>query len=86
VGKSKPERVYQILEEKSQTTPNIEENVAAFHQALDLYRKREWDDAISLFRKIKDDKLSAMYLSRIEQLKKNPPPDDWAGIYDLTHK
>ena len=86
VGKSKPERVYQILEEKSQVSPGVLENVETFHQALELYRIRGWDDALNLFRKIKDDKLSEMYVARIEKLKQNPPPDDWAGIFDLTQK
>jgi adenylate cyclase len=86
VGKSKPERVYQILEEKSQDSQDMQENVATFHQAIDLYRNMRWDDALNLFRKIKDDKLSAVYVSRIEQLKQNPPPGDWAGVYDLTQK
>ena len=86
VGKSKPERVYQILEEKNQVSPDTQENVATFHQALDLYRNRGWDDALRLFSKIKDDKLSAMYVVRIQQLKQNPPPADWSGVYDLTQK
>lgn len=86
VGKSKSERVYQILEEKRQASPDVQENVAAFHRALDLYRNKKWDDALNLFKKIKDDKLSAVYVSRIEQFKQNPPPDDWAGIYELTQK
>ncbi len=86
VGKSKSERVYQILEEKSQASPDMQENVEAFHQALDLYRNKKWDDALNLFKKIKDDKLSAVYVSRIGQFKQNPPPDDWDGIYDLTQK
>ncbi|UCE40488.1 MAG: adenylate/guanylate cyclase domain-containing protein [Candidatus Aminicenantes bacterium] len=86
VGKSKPERVYQILEEKSQISLKMKENVTTFHKALDFYRKRGWDDALNLFKKIKDDKLSAMYVARIEQLKQSPPPDDWAGVYDLTQK
>ena len=86
VGKSKPERVYQILEGKSQVSPDMHEKVATFHQALDLYRNRGWDDALRLFSKIKDDKLSAMYVARIQQLKQNPPPDDWSGVYDLKQK
>ncbi|MEE8604278.1 MAG: adenylate/guanylate cyclase domain-containing protein [Candidatus Aminicenantaceae bacterium] len=86
VGKSKPERVYQILEEKSHASQDMQENVATFHQALDFYRNKRWDDALNLFRKLKDDKLSEVYVSRIEQLKQNPPPGDWAGVYDLTQK
>ncbi len=86
VGKSKPERVYQILEEKSKVSQDLEEKVESFHKALDSYRKRGWDDASNLFSKIKNDKLSAMYVTRIEQLKQNPPPEDWAGVYDLKSK
>ncbi len=86
VGKSNPERVYQILEEKSHASQDMQENVATFHQALDFYRNKRWDDALNLFRKIKDDKLSEVYVSRIEQLKQNPPPGDWSGVYDLTQK
>lgn len=86
VGKSKPERVYQILGEKSQITQEMEEKVAVFHQALDLYRKREWDEALSSFKMIEGDELSAVYVARIEEFKKNPPPDDWTGVRDLTQK
>jgi adenylate cyclase len=86
VGKSKPERVYQILEEKSQASPGLEEKIESFHQALDLYRNKKWDDALSLFSNIKDDKLSAVYIARIHQLKQNPPPGDWDSVYDLKSK
>jgi adenylate cyclase len=86
VGKSKPERVYQILGEKSQASPGLEEKIEAFHRALDLYRNKKWDDALSLFSKIKDDKLSAVYVARIQQLKLDPPADDWDCVYDLKRK
>lgn len=86
VGKSKPARVYQILGEMERISEGERNEVAAFHEALDHYRNRKWDDASSLFKAIKDDKLSAMYISRIEQLKQFPPPEDWAGVYDLKHK
>jgi adenylate cyclase len=86
VGKSKPERVYQILGEKSLASPGLEEKIEAFHRALDLYRNKKWDDALSLFSKIKDDKLSAVYVARIQQLKLDPPADDWDYVYDLKRK
>jgi adenylate cyclase len=86
VGKNKPERVYQILEENSHSDQNLEKKVAVFHQALDSYRKREWDNALSLFRKLKGDKLSAVYIARIEHFNQNPPLDGWDGVYDLTQK
>jgi adenylate cyclase len=86
VGKSKPERVYQILEEKSQASADEKKNVETFHEALDLYRKKNWDKALNLFKMMKDDKLSSMYVSRIEDFKRVPPPDDWSGVHDLKQK
>jgi adenylate cyclase len=86
VGKSKPERVYQIMEEREKASPDVLGKVTTFHQALDLYRNRGWDDALNLFSNIKDDKLAAMYVSRIEQFIQNPPPEDWSGVYDLKSK
>ncbi len=86
VGKSKPERVYQVLEEKNQASPEMLERVEAFHLALDFYRKRNWDMALELFGKDKDDRLSAVYLSRTEHFRREPPPEDWTGIFDLKTK
>lgn len=86
VGKNKPERVYQVLGKMSVFSEEEKGVVASFHRALGFYRKRDWDKASRLFSKIKDDKLSAVYVARIEQFKKNPPPEDWSGVFDLKQK
>jgi adenylate cyclase len=86
VGKSKPERVYQILGEKNESSEDEQKNVAAFHEALDLYRNRKWDDALNLFKGMEDDRLSAIYVSRIEELMRVPPPEGWEGVFDLKQK
>ncbi len=86
VGKNKPERVYQILGEKNKASEDEQKNVAIFHEALDLYRNRKWDDALNIFKGMKEDRLSGIYVSRIEELKRVPPPEDWVGVYDLKQK
>ncbi len=86
VGKSKPERVYQVLGEMSQASPEMLERVEDFHLALDFYRRRNWAEALDLFGKDKEDELSSVYISRIESFRLNPPPADWDGIYDLETK
>jgi adenylate cyclase len=86
VGKSKPERVYQVLGEKNQSSPEMLERVENFHLALDFYRKRKWDEALELFGKDKADRLSRVYISRIESFRQEPPPEGWTGIYDLKTK
>lgn len=54
-----------------------------FYKAREAYLKRNWDEAISIFKealKIKpDDGPSIMYIKKIEHYKKNPPAEDWKG-------
>jgi adenylate cyclase len=74
------------MADKSHASPELEKKVAVFHQALQSYRNREWKEALDTFSKIKGDELSALYIARIERLMKNPPPDDWSGVHELTQK
>ncbi len=86
VGKIKPERVYQILGDRNDLSPEMFERVSSFHKALQLYRRQEWYAAKSLFEGLGDDKLAQMYVERTKQLKQSPPGEDWSGIYDLKQK
>jgi adenylate cyclase len=86
VGKTKPERVYQVMGEKSQVQPETLERVENFHRALELYRKRDWEKALGLFEKDKDDRLAGVYILRIQNFRREPPPEEWAGVYELKTK
>jgi adenylate cyclase len=86
VGKTRAERVYQVLAEIGQVSSETLEKVENFHLALDLYRKREWEEALKLFGRDKEDRLSALYVSRIESFRKDPPAEDWEGIFELKTK
>jgi len=41
---------------------------------------------VTLFNKLKDDKLAKVYIERCGKLEKSPPPDDWDGVVDLKVK
>ncbi len=86
VGKTKPERVYQVMGEKSQVHPETLERVENFHRALELYRKRNWEEALELFEKDKDDRLADVYILRIQNFRREPPPEEWTGVYELKTK
>lgn len=86
VGKTKPVRVFEIIGEKKEISTEEIDKIKSFHQALHSYRNRQWKEALDLFRKLEDDKLAEMYVSRVEHLMKFPPSGDWAGVYDLKHK
>jgi adenylate cyclase len=86
VGKSKSERVYQIIGDRNDLTPELVERINTFHKALQLYRRQEWDVAQGLFEGLGDDKLARMYVERTKQLKQSPPGEEWSGVYDLKEK
>jgi tetratricopeptide (TPR) repeat protein len=61
-----------------------------YNNGLALYKKRQFDMAISEFRKAleihPDDGPSHLYIERCETFIKSPPPEDWDGVYTMTTK
>jgi len=70
------------------------ETLDQYNKGLKLFSMREWETAKQYFKKAisiaekadKDDYLSSMYLSRIEEYQINPPPPDWDGTINMTEK
>jgi adenylate cyclase len=90
-GKTEPVGVYEILDfHTEETFPNIVEALSCFKDALAAYRARKWDRAVELFEKVlalhPDDKPSKTYIQRAAELKANPPPDDWRGVWVMKSK
>jgi adenylate cyclase len=61
---------------------------ATFDKGLKAYRSQHWDKAEEIFTDHKtndpNDKPTQIYLRRVAELKKDPPPKDWDGIYVKT--
>jgi len=88
-GKTEPVRIYEILQAIPQAHPKLVKIKETFETGLKAYRKRSWKTAASAFeRNIKEfnDNPSKVYLERIEHFSKNPPPDDWDGVFRMTVK
>jgi len=60
--------------------------VQLFSLAMEAYGRREWDRAALLFGNIEGDPLSALYAERCLSLRKEPPSDEWDGVFDLKEK
>ena len=67
--------------------------VPQFNEGLELYLAQEWEKSLSAFREAESmEKVfparstnpSALYIERCQFLKKNPPGDDWDGIWDAA--
>jgi len=88
-GKKRPVKIYSLVGYKD--LPGIQEEVInQFNQGVMFYKRRKWDNAIHIFENITamDPNLYAaqVYIDRCFDLKKNPPPADWDGVYTMTTK
>lgn len=82
-GKKEPVRVFEVLEEDSP----LKEAIKDFENALNLYRKCEFKEAVTIFSYLSakfNDKASMLFKERCERYILNPPSEQWDGIY--THE
>jgi class 3 adenylate cyclase len=89
VGKTEPQRVYEVLGRKGQVSPERLALRDRFVAGLAAYRQREWDAARAAFAQCRadaDDPAAAVFLERIERLVAHPPDADWNGVWSLTAK
>jgi adenylate cyclase len=90
VGKDEPVRLFELIDEKSAVQPKTVEAVEIFHEAHALFVKRQWDAAASRFEQVQtiipDDGPSATFIRRCTEFKKQPPPENWTGVYKLDVK
>jgi adenylate cyclase len=86
IGKKKPVHVYEPMGEIAAVPTDKLKAIEVFHEGLKAYRKRDWNSALDLFISLGDDKLAKVYVDRINMLIKEPPPIDWAGVFDLKSK
>jgi len=88
-GKKLPVKIFELLGEKKDA-PLHEDYVKTFEEGLSLYRARKFDEAMALFNRTLEihsgDPPSLIYLKRCEELKDNPPPEDWDGVFTMTRK
>lgn len=91
-GKTEPVFVHALLgDNKYRNSEQFEKILEANKDLLAAYRTKKWDDAEKLAKKLSrlDPNLSglaALYLDRIRQYQKFPPPLHWDGVYVATTK
>jgi adenylate cyclase len=66
------------------------ENAALFQEALELYRKQEWDMAELRLLRLKtvspESRLYHLFLERIARYRVTPPPAGWDGAFTFHSK
>lgn len=90
-GKTEPVGVYEVLDYHTEETfPNLMDVVNYFNEGMSHYRKRNFERSIKQFeaalQRNPRDKLARTYIERCQFLTENPPPEDWAGIWEMHEK
>ncbi|HID39160.1 MAG TPA: adenylate/guanylate cyclase domain-containing protein [Calditrichaeota bacterium] len=90
-GKTEPVKVYELLGIADQ--PPADDVLKAndlFAKGFAFYLKQDWDTAMNYFKQAlevrRNDNPSLRYIKRCETFKRNPPGDNWDGVYTMTTK
>src|SRR5437763_796405 len=85
VGKSEPERIFELLGRKGEVAAERLELRDAFEAALVSYRAQAWEAAEAGFGKClaidPEDRPSQIFLARIAHFREQPPAVDWNGAW-----
>jgi class 3 adenylate cyclase len=90
VGKTEPQRIFELLGHKGALTSERIALRHAFAEALEAYRHRAWSEARAGFEGCLDiapcDGPSKVFLGRLTQFCITAPNADWNGVWSLTEK
>jgi adenylate cyclase len=89
-GKDHGVSIYEVISKKTEVDKELKKEVALHEEALHFYFQQKWATAEELFNELNqrypDKKLYRLYLDRIAEFLRSPPPQDWDGIYTLLNK
>ena len=87
LGKHTPTTIYEFIGSPADARKEL---VEQFRIALTLYRARQWEEASRCFQaiadKFPDDKPSKLFVERCSYFEKNPPAEDWDGVFSRLDK
>jgi len=89
-GKTISVELYELICLKKDLSTELSDEIAIYHQALDLYFQQQWNDALKILEKLHSEHpntvLYKIYIQRIKEYKKNPPPASWNGVFEHLSK
>ncbi len=89
-GKRHSISIYELVCHSSKLTPEIKQEIEQSELALNCYLQRDWEKAKTLFSHLQTNfphtKFYYLYLERIKEFERTPPPTDWDGVFVHTTK
>jgi adenylate cyclase len=90
VGIKTPLRLYELLDFNAQASQEILDMNRNWDAAVAAYEERKFAEALGIFQgvreKFPDDNVASLFVGWCEGYLKNPPPDGWGGVNNLTEK
>jgi len=88
-GKNIPIKIYELMAPAT-GGDHLREVAATFEEGLQAYFARDWDQAVVQFTKtlaiLPGDGPASVFMERVKNLRLQPPPADWDGVYVMTKK
>jgi len=89
-GRSTPVAVYELVGRKGEVSGERLQALSIYEEGGRLYSSRDWLGAAARFQEVlrldPEDAPASLYLERCEALMADPPPEEWDGVYVMTHK
>ncbi|MFT5398536.1 MAG: adenylate cyclase [Planctomycetota bacterium] len=89
-GKNEPVAIFEPIGHKNDLEKSVTAELTSYKKALQNFRAQSWDkaemDFFNLTRSYPDRFLYEVYLDRIGTYRKDPPGDDWDGVFKHTSK
>jgi adenylate cyclase len=90
LGKNESVAIYEPVGHRNDLDKSIISEITDYKRALREFRSQNWDRAevgfFNLSRADSDRRLYQIYLDRITHFRKEPPRDDWDGVFTHTTK
>ncbi len=90
-GKAQGVLIHELLGGKSTLSQEIVDFADQYNRGMDLYFRREWDEALRIFQETgiclgRDDLPSSILARRCLDFMASPPGDGWTGVFQHTRK
>jgi len=89
-GKTVPERIFEPLVREGELDPGQAAHLARWHEALEMFRLRRWEQAAAGFRELAQvrgyERITFLYLGYVRDLEANPPGEGWDAAFTLYEK
>lgn len=89
-GRQRPVQVYELLGPTGEVDPETLRRRDRFEEGLTLYRRRRWEEAERIFEELleqgPDDPPARVFRDRCRDYRREPPTEDWDGVFALEEK